>query len=99
MSNEFLEEILSTLPSGARAVASMAAPTIASNPTFQAVADVVSKLAENDGLAISTFLKSGRALEVLRSLAAGQGQPGRSDIHVTKCPKCNHVQYALGESS
>lgn len=95
MSQEFLDEILSSVSPMAKSMVSMMAPNITSNPTFVAVAGMVQKLAENDGLSVSTFLQSGRAIQVLQSLAAGQGQPDKPDIEIMKCPKCNHVHYGV----
>lgn len=95
MSQEFLDEILSSISPMAKSMVGMMAPNIAANPTFTAIASMVQKLAENDGLSVSTFVQSGRAIQVLQSLAAGSSQPDKPDIEIMKCPKCNHVHYGV----
>lgn len=93
MSDPILEELTSQLAPVAKALAAQFAPKITEHPTYQVFREVVQTLAEKDGLSISSFLSSGRAIEVLRSLAMGNGVPDKPDIQIIRCTECGHVMY------
>lgn len=97
MSQEFLDEVLSSISPMAKAAVNMVAPNIVANPTFAAVAEMVKSLAEADGLSVSTFIQSGRAISVLQGLATQGKVPEKGDVSMSKCPKCHHVHYEFNQ--
>lgn len=66
------------------------------SPLLESLSGVVAKLAEGEGKTPEEFIKSGRALEVLSYMAQGQTppEPGLA-LNMSKCQKCNHVQYLI----
>lgn len=93
MDDPILEEITSSLAPMVRALVAQYAPKITEHPTFQAIAEVVKTLADRDGLTVGTFISSGRAIEVMRALTAGEPSPEKPDIQIIRCPSCQHVMY------
>lgn len=70
------------------------------DPTMKTIADVLTTLASRDEMEVGDFVKSGRAIEVLRALTLGVNPPEKrltSQLNMFRCEKCLHVHYQITE--
>lgn len=70
------------------------------DPTMQTITSVLTQLAERDQMEVGDFVKSGRAIHVLKALTLGQAAPERrltAQLNMFRCEKCLHVHYQIIE--